>query len=224
MTPLVTAWSYSRYSDYTQCPLMFKLKHIDRLPSPGSAAMDRGTAIHKLAEDYTLGKLKKIPPELKNFESQFKAVKGLNPVVEQNWGFKKDWAWIGRPGWFGDDVWFRAKVDLGLVYDDNTGEVIDHKTGKKYDTNEEQVELFSLSAFRRYPQLMEVTARLWYLDLADDNEVVREYTRADAAKIAKDWEKKVRPMFADRKFPPRPSQKCAWCAFSKHKGGQCKFG
>ena len=46
----VTAWSYSRYADYTQCPLKFKLKHIQRLPTKGSPAMDRGSAIHKEGE------------------------------------------------------------------------------------------------------------------------------------------------------------------------------
>lgn len=225
MTPLVTAWSYSRYADYTQCPLMFKLKHMDRLPSPGSAAMERGNTIHKLAEDFTTGKIKKAPLELKHFASKFAELKKLSPIVEQNWGFKRDWAWTGRQGWFGDDVWLRAKADVAVVYDDNTAEVIDHKTGKKYDTNEDQVELFSATVFRRFPQVTHVTTRLWYLDIADpgENEVIREYSAADAARIEKDWEKRVRPMFADRKFPPKPSQKCGWCAFSKAKGGPCKF-
>lgn len=222
-SPLVAAWSYSRYADYAQCPLMFKLKHIDRLPAPGSAAMERGNTIHKLAEDYTLGKLKVVPTELKNFSAQFAELRKLNPMVEQNWGYRRDWNWIGRQGWFGDDVWFRAKADAAVLYEDDTGDLIDHKTGKKYDTNEDQVELFSLAFFRKFPTLTHVTTRLWYLDQPEDNEVIREYTAKDATLIQKDWEKRVTPMFADRKFAPKPSQKCGWCPFSKAKGGPCKF-
>lgn len=221
--PLVTAWSYSRYADYDQCPAKFKFKHLDKLPDPGSSAMQRGNAIHKLAEDYTLGKIKALPPELKHFAAEFKQLKALSPMVEQAWGFKRDWAHTGRPGWFGDDVWFRAKADVIVTYDDAMGDLIDHKTGKKYQTNEDQVELFALAGFKRFPHLTHITTRLWYLDQAEDNEVVREYTVKDAAAIQKDWDKRVVPMFVDRKFPPKPNDKCHWCSFSKAKGGPCKF-
>jgi len=222
-TPLVTAWSYSRYADYAQCPFKFKCKHIDRLPDPGSAAMQRGNTIHKLAEDYTLGKIKKCPPELKHFAGQFKELQKLSPIVEQAWGYRSDWTWTGKPNWFGDDVWFRAKADLMVVYDDATADLIDHKTGKKYQTNKDQVELFALAGFKRYPHLTEINTRLWYLDQPTDNEVVLSYTAKDAALIQKGWSKKVIPMFADRKFAPRPNDKCHWCTFRKANGGPCKF-
>ena len=34
----VTAWSYSRLSDYQQCPAKFKHKHMDKLPDPPGPA------------------------------------------------------------------------------------------------------------------------------------------------------------------------------------------
>ena len=219
----VTAWSYSRYNDYKQCPLKFKLKHLDRLPDPGGPAMQRGNLIHKLAEDYTVGKIKALPPELKNFKEEFKQLRSMKPMVEQAWGFRRDWTHNGRNDWFGGDVWLRSKADVFVVYDDDTGDLIDHKTGKKYETNKEQVELFACTAFMRVPTLTHVTTRLWYLDLVEDNEVVAEYTAKDAENIKKDWEKKVQPMFNDKKFAPRPNDKCHWCTFSKAKGGPCKF-
>lgn len=220
---VITAWSYSRYADYQQCPFRFKLKYIDKRPDPGSVHMQRGNDIHKLAEDYVTGKLKTLPKELKNFDKEFKQLRSIKPEVEQQWGFRQDWSHTGRPGWFGDDVWFRAKADVAIVYDDNTGEVIDHKTGRKYDTNEDQVELFSLAMFRRYPHLTDITTRLWYLDQTTDNEVIREYTLKDAALIQKDWTKRVVPMFVDKKFAPKPNDKCKWCVFRKANGGPCQF-
>ena len=47
--PQVTAWSYSRYADYKQCPAKFKYKHLMRLPDPGSAAPDfvQGLALRR---------------------------------------------------------------------------------------------------------------------------------------------------------------------------------
>jgi hypothetical protein len=222
---MVTAWSYSRWADYDQCPAKFKYKHLDRLPAPGSAAMARGNEIHKVAENYVKGKTNKVPPELKNFSAKFQQLRGLDAMVEQEWGFKKDFVYTGRKGWFGDDVWFRAKADVFIVYEDKTGDLIDHKTGKKYETNKDQVELFTLAGFRRLPELTHITTRLWYLDIEDEDEqeVIAEYTAHDAALIQRDWNKKVIPMFSDRKFAPKPNNKCGWCDFSARKGGPCKF-
>jgi hypothetical protein len=221
--PAVTAWSYSRYSDYDRCPAFFKYKHLEKRPEPGSPAMARGNTIHKMAEDYLTGKLKTLPPELKNYKSSFNQLRGMGPMVEQAWGFKKDFTWTGRQGWFGDDVWFRAKADAFIVYDDNTADLIDHKTGKKYEVNNDQVELFTLAAFMRVPTLEKVTTRLWYLDMHPSEEVEKDFTRDDAARIQKEWSKKVVPMFVDKKFAPKPNRWCGRCTFAKANGGPCKF-
>lgn len=221
--PLVTAWSYSRYSDYKQCPAKFKYKHLMRMPDPGSAAMERGNQIHKMAEDVIRAKID-IPPELEGVRRELEHLRDSMATPEESWGFRKDWGWIGRPGWFGDDVWFRAKTDVRLLYDDGTLLIIDWKTGKKYFSNEEQIELFALAGYQRFPEVEEVDARLYYTDVdPDDNEIQRIYTQKDMDAIRRDWDKRVIPMFKDRKFAPTPNDKCHWCPFSKAKGGPCKF-
>lgn len=221
--PPVTAWSYSRYADYKQCPARFKYKHLMKLPDPGNAATERGNQIHKMAEDFIRGKID-FPGELETVRAELEYCKDNMAVPEENWGFKKDWSWIGRPNWFGDDVWFRAKTDVRLLYDDDTLLLIDWKTGKKYFSNEEQIELFALAGYRRFPIVTEVDARLLYTDQpADDNEIQRVYTPKDMDAIQKDWTKRVKPMFNDRRFAPTPNDKCHWCPFSKAKGGPCQF-
>lgn len=222
--PLVLAWSYSRYADYKQCPARFKYKYLMKLPDPGSPAMERGNTIHKMAEDYVTGKLRKVPKELTGVEPELAFLKEAKAVAEENWGFKKDWNWIGRPGWFGDDVWFRAKTDVRLLYDDDTLLLGDWKTGKKYFSNEEQIELFALAGYRRFPNVVEVDTRLWYTDVdPNDNEIQRTYNVKELEAIQRDWEKRVIPMFKDRKYAPTPNDKCHWCPFSKAKGGPCPF-
>lgn len=231
MSNSVTAWSYSRYADYKQCPLFFKLKHIDRIKPPGSAAMDRGSEIHKLGENYLkvpVGKKVEVPTEYWRFNEQMKQLRELSPRVELQLGFNENWAPASGDsrdpyGWFAKDVWLRIVCDVDVRYEDHTADIIDFKTGKKYDTNEEQVELFSTAPFMEDPKITHVTTRLWYLDADTDNEVIREYTRKDFETIKKDWVKKVRPMFADRRFAPKPNQKCRWCHFRKENGGPCKF-
>jgi hypothetical protein len=100
---------------------------------------------------------------------------------------------------------------------------VDHKTGRKYDVNASQIELFGASAFMRVPTLEKVNVRLWYLDLSKDNEELFTITAAEAVTIRKDWTKRVQPMFNDRRFAPKPNDKCKWCPVSHSNGGTCKF-
>lgn len=223
--PKVVAWSYSRYADYNQCPAKFMYKHLLRLPDAGSPAMQRGNVIHKMAEDYVKSPKKpKLPPELKGVALELEHCRTAGAIAEQAWGFRNDWNWTERAGWFGDDVWFRMKADVAVAYDDDTGLVGDWKTGKKYYSNEEQIELFGAVTLMRFPNWTEVDVRLWYTD-ADpaDNEIQRVFTAADGARIRADWAKRSVPMFKDRRFAPTPNDKCHWCNFSKAKGGPCKF-
>lgn len=237
MSAPVTAWSYSRYADYKMCPLFFKLKHIDRIKPPGSAAMDRGSAIHKEGENYLKAAQRpaKVPESYAAFKDQMIQLHGLKPRVELQLGFSEQWQPATGDkrdpyGWFAKDVWLRIVCDVDVRYDDHTADIIDFKTGRKYDTNEEQVELFSCAPFMEDPKLTHVTTRLWYLDQTQDNEVIREYSRKALAgfngnfeAIKKDWAKKVKPMFNDRRFAPKPNQRCRSCHFRKENGGPCKF-
>lgn len=220
--PKLTAWSYSRYADYRQCPLKFAYKHLARIKEPAGPALERGSAIHKIAEDYVTAprKPRTVPAELKHFADEFQQLRGLSPTVEQQWGFTEGWE---PTGWFGNDVWVRVVLDACVVYDDDTALVIDHKTGRKYDTNEDQMQLFGLATFKKFPNLKEVSTRLWYLDQPNDNEVERVYKASEVPAIQRDWEKAVKPMFNDRRFPPRPNDKCRFCFFSKLKGGPCAY-
>lgn len=222
MPDLVTSWSWSRYKAHKDCPAAFKYDSIDRLPrTMTSPAMDRGDAIHKKAEAYTKDETKLMPLELNRFEKQFKELKRLKPIVETGWSFRRDWSYTGRKEWFGPDVWLRVKTDVTVLYADATAEVIDHKTGRVYEDNADQVGLFALSGFMRYPQLKHITTRLWYLDTGD--ELIEEYDVAQVPMLKQVWERRIRPMFADRRFPPRPSWRCRNCSFSKGNGGPCQY-
>jgi hypothetical protein len=230
----VTAWSYSRYADYQQCPARFKYKHLDKLPDPGGAAMQRGSDIHKQGENWLKAGGKGAPPkDYKHFASEMKQLAKLNPLVEQQWGFTQDWS---PTGWFGAQTWLRIVADVAVVYDDCTADIVDFKTGRKYGTNEDQIELFSMGGFMKWPDVEHVTARLWYLDIPDGpntdgdpheestaNTTIREYTRDEFEAARKAWGKRVEPMFKDKRFAPRANSKCVWCPYSKAKGGPCKY-
>ncbi|GAA1870635.1 PD-(D/E)XK nuclease family protein [Myceligenerans crystallogenes] len=44
------ALSPSRASDFLQCPLLFRLRTVDRVPEPASSAATRGTLVHSVLE------------------------------------------------------------------------------------------------------------------------------------------------------------------------------
>lgn len=232
----VTAWSYSRYADYSRCPKYFFEKHVAKNPrtKESSPAMQRGSDIHKKGEVYLLTPKAKLPPEYINFKTEMTQLKTLDPLVEQQWGFNAQWQAIdGGPrdphGWFHPTTYLRIVTDVSVIYDDNTADVIDFKTGKMYATNQDQMDLFSTGPFMKYPTLEGVTTRLWYLDIADPagtgaNTVVQEFQRKDFERIKKEWDKRTVAMFNDKKFPPKANDKCKWCPLGKSKGGDCKFG
>lgn len=214
----ITSWSYSRFSLYESCPAKAKYKFLDKLPDPGGAAMERGNTIHKLAEQYTKGELKKLPPELKLFADEFKELKKSKPIVEETWAFTKDWIKTTWNDWKGCAV--RIKTDAACL-DGEDLHVIDHKTGKKREGYDEQLSLYAVGGGLIFPKVKKIITHLWFLDLGET--VVKEYDAAEVPVLQKEWDKKVKPMLNDTRFAPKPSHTCRWCPYSKANSGPCKF-
>jgi PD-(D/E)XK nuclease superfamily len=238
--PTVDAWSFSRYKDYVQCPLKFACKHLMKWKEPGNAAMDRGTAIHKLAEDFTQGKITKLPKELSNFKEEFNRLakkykqKPGTVSVEGEWAFNRSWEPVP---WFGGvQVYARIKLDVFEFVAENVGEITDHKTGQhraeQEDEYVEQLQLYALASFRKFPTLVAARPRILYLDhgktypadaIGEQTEPLEYFKKKDEKNLVKLWDKKVLPMFTDTRFAPTANSKCHWCHYRKANGGPCKY-
>lgn len=235
-----TSWSYSRYSDYKQCPLKAKLAHLDKIREPKNAAMERGAVLHDQIRDFIRGVLKKLPADLASVKAEmarFKKLfkrKLLGAIVEEDWAFTKDWTQTQWNDWNGCVL--RVKLDAAEWLDDgDTLVVTDWKSGKfREEMNEdyvEQLELYALAALVLYPQLKEVRPRLYYVDLGlvyppEAKPLV--FTRADVDRLKKLWAKRTKPMLSDMRFAPKPNNKCHWCWYGQSKKreggpGLCKF-
>jgi putative RecB family exonuclease len=237
----LTSWSFSRYSDYKQCPLKAKLKHIDKIQEPPNPAMARGAQIHNLAEDYIKGKVPKLAPELVLFKDEFARLRKMfkkisqSMVVEDNWAFTKEWDETAWNNWTA--CWVRIKLDCAHHEEDTVLVVTDWKTGKfRPEQNEdyvEQLELYALSALLLHEHIEEVRPRLAYTDLGrvypsgETGEPILSWSRSDVPKLKKLWEKRVKAMMSDTSFAPRPNDKCRWCYYRASNkaagGGQCKY-
>lgn len=231
----ITAWSFSRYNTYRQCPYKAKLKFIDKLTEPSTPALERGSQIHQLAEDYLKGKLSRLPPELKAFGETFRAlrkryqkmVSGM--TVEDTWAFTKEWDQTTWNDWA--RCWVRIKLDCAHEEPGDVLIIRDWKTGKfrlpKVEEYVEQLELYALAALLLFPHLKEVCPVLDFLDEAieyprpEDEPLI--FTPADIPRLKKLWAKRVKPMLADKRFAPRPNDLCRFCHFRAANGGPCKY-
>jgi PD-(D/E)XK nuclease superfamily len=230
----LTAWSFSRYGDYKKCPAFFKYKHLMGMKEPGNAAMQRGSDIHKLAEDYAKGLIKALPKELSLFKEEFADLRKQKvKFIEESWTWTQNWAaettfndWSG--------AWLRVKLDAAyLNVKANALVVIDHKTGKLNDYRkgeyEEQLELYALAGLVKFPDVAIVSPRLWYLDAGaiypngTEAQPEKEFTRADEPRLRKIWLKRIEPMFKDKTCKPVPSAECQWCFFRKSNNGPCQY-
>lgn len=223
----ITAWSLSRLQTYEECPFKAYCSYILKMPYTKGPAQIRGDAIHKMAEAFLKGEARALKPELKNYEVEFKRCKsaGKDPeaelLVEQQWGLNNQW----KPtGWFGSDTWCRVISDMVIVHDGHV-KMVDHKTGKPYEKHVEQLELYAIAAFNRFPEAETANGEIWYLDhkQADVPPLNMEFDRSQLAKLEVRWAKRAKPMLADKKFAPRPGPQCRWCSYKKSDGGPCKY-
>lgn len=233
MAGQITAWSYSRYACYTECPAKAKFKFVAKLPEPGSTAMDRGSAMHALMEELTTGKMSGKPEELTkvdSFREEFKtsvlpkikkdasvAKKG-RPLAEQEWAFTTLWE---PTGWFARNAWCRIKTDL-VFHNKKQLIIVDHKTGKRREEHRDQLSLYALGGFIMFPEVEHISTQVWYLDQGAPW-TQDEYERAELPDIKNAWLDKTKPMLTDTQFAPRPGNYCRWCHFRKGNGGPCQY-
>lgn len=230
----LTSWSFSRYSDYKQCPAKAKFKHIDKLKEPPNKAMLRGLAIHGMAEDFIKGTVRRLPEELATFSDDLLLLREWygthegSVLVEESWAFTREWDATEWSNW--SECYLRVKTDVAFY--DNAAKtkltIVDWKTGRQRPEKEadyvEQLELYVLSALKLLPNVVEVRPWLAYVDsgsIYPDSTTV--YTREDLTNLTTIWERRITPMMEDTVFPPNPGNACTWCHFKKANGGPCQF-
>lgn len=224
MANIPTTWSFSRWQTHQQCPLKYKLQFVEKVPFKQSPAMARGDKVHKGIAAFLSGAAPAMPAEVdKPFHQQLiLEIKDNHPncMVEQQWGFSKRWQ---PTGWMSREVWLRGIADVAVVYGDGSTEVLDWKTGKKYASNDDQMELFALTVMAKFHEdASRVTTRLVYLDA--DAEEFAEFDRKNFGALREKWTARAERMLSDREFFARPNDKCRRCDFSRSNGGVCRYG
>jgi len=230
---MIGSTSFSRLKVYEDCPYRAKLAYVDKVPQPTDPSkespLDRGSRIHDFAEKYVRGQIE-LAHELHNFEKELTTLKEHfekrpeHVLLEQMWCF--DTVWNTVPDDDFANTWLRVKLDACWFLNDKrqTAVVIDYKTGKK-SGNEvkhmEQMQLYQLATFLRFPEVEEVEVELWYVD---QNETTpAHFSRKNGLRFLKLFNDRMLAMTTATEFTPRPSlYKCRFCPYKTGRIG--KFG
>lgn len=230
----IPSWSYSKLGDFEKCKFLCWLKHDQKIPEPerplpegkSEHANDRGTRIHTECELYINGTHDDIGPEAtKHFGPQIDLLRVLHEdglvSLEGEWGMNRDWE---PTDW--KTAWLRLKLDAMVMHDEKTATVIDFKTGRKFGNeikHGEQLALYQLVTFLRYPFLETVYAELWYLDTGDLTSVM--YTRERGLKYRSNFDRRGHKLTTCNDWPANPNvHSCRWCQYGPWNSGHCQVG
>lgn len=224
----LTSWSFSRWNLYTECPRRAKYKFIDKLPEPGSPALERGTQYHLLCEHYLRGIKKTVPRELKLIEGELKRLRQAKALPEAEFTFRQDWSPTRWDDWSG--AWVRIKADAVVVpvvdQEHQRAEVVDFKTGKLKDdltAYNLQLELYALAGLLAYPTAERVCTSLVFIDHGKVVPHEQEFTPKDLKVLQKQWLTRTKKMLNDTAYKPLPGNACRWCPYRKSNDGPCEY-
>lgn len=217
----ITAWSFSRWKTWRDCPRKAFYKFIERREEPQGEAAARGQAVHEDAERYLRKDVRTLPPSLvgTEFAARIRDLRKKAATPEAQLAFTRDWI---PTEWFAKDAWCRVKPDARLPVIEGVARSIDFKTGKvREEEHRLQAELQCVGELLTERGATLAVGQMWYLDSGDLGE--EQMYRCDLESALAGWEERVRPMLVDTKFEERPGRQCSWCHFSRAKGGPCRY-
>lgn len=137
---------------------------------------------------------------------------------------------IGKQIWEWESPWLRAKLDAIVFLSPTEAVVVDYKTGRKFGNevgHMQQMQIYQLAAFLKYPQLEFITVELWYLDQPDEAITQATFTRTQGLRFRHSIDRQAFALTDCVDFPANPNIfNCRWCYYSNRPGGtgHCAVG
>lgn len=225
---MIHSWSHSRLVDFEKCKHLAFLKYEKRIPEPERPlppgktehANDRGTRVHDALENYVRGKSDVFPLEAKSFSHEIESMRKLFAIgtvsLEGEWGFDRAWDVIE---W--KRAWLRMKLDALVFLSPQEAVAIDYKTGKVFGNeikHGEQVMLYQLAAFLRFPELEIVHTELWYLD--QDELTHKRFTRDQGLRFRQGWNMRGVALTTCTEWPANANKwSCQYCPYGSPEHG-----
>lgn len=230
-------YSHSKLESFRSCPFKFKLNYIDkvRVPFVTNLALYRGSYMHECIEfsddrpDFETNEVFTPEEKAKALETvnQYRASEigkyyyNKHGQHEQEFGLMIDGGKLIATEYNDKRNWLRGKIDYSY-WDGDILVICDWKSGKdksqdtKYFTNDQMV-MYAVWAFSKYPELQDVTTSFVYLEHSTERketfhrENYKEYVKqlfmdTKAAENGERYSKVVGPL-------------CGYCDFKTY--GHC---
>ncbi len=221
------AMSWSRLSDYIQCPYKFKLKYVDRVfPKFDDKAphIVRGKRIHESLEQVII----KLQTGQALSRNQVVSAHNVMPLITKLFAAYNDIQAESQISvddkyqpcdWLDSNVYWRAIIDV-ICISGSDGLVIDWKTGKlrEYQENFGQLHLTALIVMMVKPVLQNLRVAYIYVDHREGRDVT--ITRSDIPKLKEYFDGMHAQVNSDVTFTAKWNQYCKWCEATRE---QCKF-
>ena len=225
--PKQKAWSISAVRSHATCPLKFRFIRIDRLPEPEQPGgpLERGKRIHSELAEYLLnGCWSPDATPLPDWEPALDTLRHYEALPEKQIAFTADWV---ECEWYAPDVRARFIFDAIIPpFADNdwTVDVVDWKSGKKYDTHIMDARLYALAALKMFPAAERAHVAFLYVDRAPADGVIYACERRVMPELEREADLFNHEFLNDTLYPARPGPHCRWCYQAKSAGGRCTFG
>jgi hypothetical protein len=220
-------WSYKKLKMYRSCPMSVKLKYIDHAPEPVAdpkyeAKRLRGIEAHAILQQ-CINEALPVPAQFENVAEVVEAYRALGARAEEEWFFDNKWQFQAGGTW--KDSWLQVKQDV-VIEQPEFVLTADWKTGKKYGNEVdhfEQMRLYSVAAWIKYPGRQKYTCELQYID--QDETWSFDFTPQMLEKAVGEFDRDVEVMSNDTVFRPHPNiHTCKYCPFSPRGSGACPVG
>lgn len=209
--------SYSSLTKYKECPFRYAITYLQKLPEEPTAAMDRGTRLHKLCEDYMNDRSMHAPVrfELRKIGLTLHQLRNREAKAEAVWLVDADWNPVTRQ----EDAKLKAIVDVHYL----SGPLLkfhDYKSGREYPSHTDQLEFYAAIGLCIYPDAKRAEGSCLYIDAGTEGGE-RSLIRDMLPGIRKRWDAVVATLDNDKSFLPVAGGHCKRCPHGVSKGGPC---
>lgn len=223
------ALSYSRLSDFNQCPRKFYLKYVEKAANfqmkqeDKSIYLVRGDNVHKALESYlvkrksgeaaippsSLAEVEQTRPLIDKYIEAF-GIDNVHPEAQVS--INDEWKQVD---WFDKKSYYRAIFDL-ICLAPTLAIIGDYKTGKFKDYAPEngmgQLELSSAIALSLW-DIDKVKTIYFYVD--HKKTLQKEYGRNDKTRLVDHFRAEHDKVNAEENFDPKTNPFCNWCEATK---------
>jgi hypothetical protein len=141
--------------------------------------------------------------------------------MEGDWGMDENWE---VAEW--RSAWLRLKLDVLVRVSPTQAIVIDYKSGKKWGNevkHAQQLQLYALVTFLRHPELEEIDAELWYVDVSETTR--QTFTRRQGLVHKTPFDRRGSRLTSCTEWPANPNKyACQWCLYGPEHSGHCQVG